>query len=86
MACPTITLSGVTAEVWGCLRAQATRIGVVLPAGDSGAIRHADADADFAWDPASGTLSVTFTRTPAWIGCAMLESRLRQAAASCGAR
>lgn len=85
MACPALTLTGVTREVWTCLRQRAAGLGVTLPAGDSGSVRHPDADADYAWDEAAGTLSVTFTRTPTWIGCGAIESRVRQAAAGCGA-
>jgi hypothetical protein len=61
-------------------------MGITMPATDSGTVRHPDADADYRWDPEAGTLAVTFTRTPSWIGCGTIESRIRQAAASCGAR
>ena len=86
MACPTILLTGVTREVWTCLRQRASGLGVTMPAGDSGTVRHPDADADYAWDEAAQTLRVTFTRTPVWIGCNAIESRIRKAAAGCGAR
>ena len=86
MACPPIVLNGVTSEVWECLRAQAGRMGIAMPAGDRGTVGHADADADFVRDAATGTLIVTFTRTPVWIACGAIEARIRQAAATCGAR
>jgi hypothetical protein len=85
MACPTITLTGVTREVWTCLRQRASGLGATLPAGNSGSIRHPNADADYAWNEQAQTLAVTFTRTPAWIGCRIVASRVRQAAAGCGA-
>jgi hypothetical protein len=85
MACPTITLTGVTREAWTCLRRRVSGLGVTLPAGDGGSIRHRDADADYAWDEQAQTLVVTFTRTPRWIGCGIIASRVRQAAAGCGA-
>ncbi|MBW3572689.1 MAG: hypothetical protein KY467_16460 [Gemmatimonadetes bacterium] len=84
MACPTITLAGVTPDAWTCLRGRAAAMGVAVPPGDSGSIRHRDADAEYGWDAAAGTLAVTITRAPSSIGCAAVESRLRRAAAACG--
>ena len=86
MACPTITLTGVTREVWTCLKQRAGGMGVSVPDGDRGTIRHSDADADYAWDEGAATLAVTITRSPSWIGCNAIESRIRQAATGCGAR
>lgn len=86
MACPTITLTGITTEVWDCCRREARRMGVAFPEGDAGSVRHPEAEADFAWDSVSATLQVTFTRTPSYIRCEMLESRLREGARMCGAR
>ena len=85
MACPTITLNGVTAEVWDCLRQQAASMGISIPGGAGGSVRHPEGDADYTWDEAAGTLAVTFTRTPGWISCADIESRMRLAASRCGA-
>lgn len=86
MACPTIMLTGMTREAWTCLRKRVAGLGATLPQADSGSVRHPDADADYAWDEAAQTLRVTFTRTPLWMGCSAIESRIRQAAAGCGAR
>ncbi|HEX2211352.1 MAG TPA: hypothetical protein VHG93_26950 [Longimicrobium sp.] len=85
MACPTITLTGVTRDVWTCLRQRASGRGVTVPDADRGSIRHRDADADYAWDEGTAILTVTLTRSPSWIGCNAIESRIRQAAAGCGA-
>jgi hypothetical protein len=85
MACPTITLTGITAQVWECCRSEASRLGVTFPVGDRGTVRHPDAEAEYAWDEAGGTLRVTFTRTPSYIRCDMIEARLREGARRCGA-
>lgn len=86
MACPTVTLPGITAEVWECCRREARRLGIEFPEGDSGTARHADADADFAWNRETGELRVTFTRTPSYVRCEMIEARLREGARLCGSR
>ena len=85
MACPTFVLTGVTAQVWECVRLRATAMGVAVPPGDRGSVHHKLADADYAWDPASATLSITVTRSPRWIGCGAVAARVRKAAAGCGA-
>jgi hypothetical protein len=82
--CPTITLNGVTQEVWDCLKAEARRIGVPVPANGSGTASAQGATAEYQWDAASGTLSITFTQIPQWIDCGSIEQRLRQAVRSCG--
>ncbi|HEX8391465.1 MAG TPA: hypothetical protein VF665_03825 [Longimicrobium sp.] len=86
MACPAITLTGITAEVWECCRREARRLGVTFPDTDTGSVHHADADADYTWNRNDGTLQVTFTRTPSYIRCEMIEMRLREGARLCGAR
>jgi hypothetical protein len=85
MACPTITLTGITAPVWECCRREAGHLGVAFPAGDRGTVRHPDAEAEYAWHEAEGTLQVTFTRTPPHIRCDMIEARLREGARRRGA-
>lgn len=85
MACPRITLNGVTAEVWQGLKARAASMGLTLPPGDAGTVHHAETDADYAWDEITRTLAVTFTRTPSWISCGDIEARIRHAAAAFGA-
>jgi predicted signal transduction protein with EAL and GGDEF domain len=85
MACPRITLTGVTATVWECLRGRAASMGINLPPGAAGTVSHALADADYAWYEATDQLTVTFTRIPPIISCGDIEARIRLAAASCGA-
>lgn len=85
MACPRITLKGVTAEVLDRMREHIASLGINLPPGDAGTARHPLAEADYAWDEITHTLSVTFTRTPPLIACGDVEARLRHAAALCGA-
>lgn len=85
MGCPRITLTGVTAEVWECLRARAASMGIGLPPGAGGSISHPLADADYAWYEGMDKLTVTFTRIPPFISCGDIEARIRHAAATCGA-
>ncbi|HEY0020958.1 MAG TPA: hypothetical protein VGC13_31945 [Longimicrobium sp.] len=85
MACPTFTLTGVTPPVWECVRRRAAEMGVPVPPGDRGSVHHTLADADYVWDPAAATLSITFTRSPKWIGCGAMAARVRKVAAGCGA-
>jgi hypothetical protein len=85
MACPRITLHGVTAEVWDCLRQRAASLGINFPPGDAGTVHHPQGDAHYAWDEVTHTLAVTFTRTPSWISCNDIEARIRHAAWACGA-
>lgn len=85
MACPTITLNGITAEVWQCLRQRAMSLGINFPPGDAGTVSHPEGDADYTWDQITSSLRVTFTRSPAWISCGDIEARMRLAAATCGA-
>ncbi|HEX8320747.1 hypothetical protein [Longimicrobium sp.] len=86
MACPTVTLTGITAEVWVCCRREARRLGVNFPDEDSGTAYHPDADAGYVWNRDDGSLQVTFTRIPSYIRCEMIEARLREGARLCGAR
>jgi hypothetical protein len=85
MACATFTLTGVTAEVWECVRKRAASAGMTVPPGESGSVQHKIADADFAWDANAAILSITITRSPSWIGCGAMASRVRKSAAGCGA-
>ena len=85
MACPTFTLTEVTAEVWACVRRRVETLGVTMPPENRGSVHHKLVDADYAWDPAAATLYITFTRSPKWIGCGALAGRVRKAAAACGA-
>ena len=82
--CPTITLHGVTQDVWDCLKAEARRIGVPVPTSESGSASAQGASARYEWNPQSGTLTVTFTEIPAWIDCSSIEQRLRMAVHNCG--
>ncbi|HEX2080709.1 MAG TPA: hypothetical protein VHG08_23595 [Longimicrobium sp.] len=86
MACPTITLSGIDQAVWECIRQRASSSGISIPPGDSGTINTPEAEVEYAWDAAGESLAVTVVRKPAWIACELIESRVRQAAAGCGAR
>lgn len=86
MGCPTVTLTGITAEVWNCCRREARRLGVNFPDDDSGTAWHPDADADYVWNREDGTLAVTFRRVPSNVRCEMIETRLREGARLCGAR
>jgi len=85
MACPTFTLTGVTEPVWECVRKRVEALGVTVPPEDRGSVHHKLVDADYAWNSAAATLSITFTRSPKWIGCGALAARVRKAAAGCGA-
>jgi hypothetical protein len=68
--------TGVTAEVWECVRRRAAGVGLSVPPGERGSVR----------DAGAATLAVTFTRSPSWIGCGAMAARVRKAAAGCGAR
>jgi len=83
--CPTIFMNGVTQAVWECLKGEARRIGVPVPADASGTVSAQGAMARYEWDEASGRLSVTFTQLPPWVDCGSVEMRIRAAARSCGA-
>ncbi|HEU4557654.1 MAG TPA: hypothetical protein VFS20_07380 [Longimicrobium sp.] len=82
--CPPITINGVTQQVWDCLKGEARRIGVPVPTGNSGSASAQGATAEYEWDEANGTLSVTFTQLPQWIDCGTVEMRIRQAVRFCG--
>ncbi|HVH13777.1 MAG TPA: hypothetical protein VM759_12035, partial [Longimicrobium sp.] len=69
MACPRITLKGVTAEVLDRMRERAAALGINLPPGDAGTVHHPLAEADYAWDEITRTLAVTVTRMPPSISC-----------------
>jgi hypothetical protein len=81
---PPITLRGITGDAWDCLRDRARSMGISFPPSAAGTVNHPEGDADYAWDEAAGTLSVTFTRTPSWISCGDIESRMRHAVGLCG--
>jgi hypothetical protein len=85
MACPTFTLSGVTRPVWECIQQRASSLGIRIPPGDSGTLHPPEAEVEYAWDEAGESLSITLTRKPGWISCELIESRVRQAVAGCGA-
>lgn len=82
--CETMTFQGVTEAVWSCLRQQAKSMGIPVPEGGSGTASAQGASAEFRWNPASGSLSVTFTSLPPWVSCTEVEQRLRAAVRSCG--
>lgn len=83
MACPTMTFSGVTADVWNCLSQRASSLGVTLP-GSSGGVEYLDAGVNYTWDQSAQTLTVTITHLPLIINCGTAESYLRQAVVGCG--
>jgi hypothetical protein len=79
-----MSFTGVTQEVWDRLKAEARRIGVPIPNGDSGTASAQGAAAEFSHDAAAGTLTITFTQLPGWIDCASIAVRLREVVRSCG--
>lgn len=84
--CPTITLPGVTPQVWDCLKGEARRIGVPVPHDGSGTVSAQGASAEYRWDEAGGTLEITFTQVPQWIECGSIAARLREVVRTCGGR
>jgi len=82
--CPPITLTGVTDAAWQCLRNRALAVGIRV-AGDSGSASAQGASVEYHRDPETHTLTVTITQLPGWADCAMVTTRLREAAAGCGA-
>ncbi|HEY0151289.1 MAG TPA: hypothetical protein VGB92_04785 [Longimicrobium sp.] len=84
MSCPTMSFSGVTREVYDCLIQQARSMGFPAPKGPSGIVAYHNVEAEYRWDEDAGTLAITITRAPAHIGCASVESSLRQAIRGCG--
>ena len=81
MACPRITLKGVTAEVLDRMRERAASLGINLPPGDAGTARHPLAKADYAWDEITHTLVVTFKRRPPLVSCNDVEARAAEGGA-----
>ncbi|HWK89768.1 MAG TPA: hypothetical protein VNP72_07225 [Longimicrobium sp.] len=82
--CDEMRFSGITREVWECLRQRARGMKVTVPDEDAGTISHPDAAAEYEWSEAEGTLSVTLTRKPVWVPCDAVERRLREAVRTCG--
>lgn len=80
-----ITFSGVTDEVWACLKARAKGIGVTLP-GDAGSVSKQGITVEYRRDPRAEMLTIAITQLPPWIDCATAAARVREAAAGCGAR
>ena len=85
MACPTMSFSGVTREVYDCLVKQAASMGFPAPQGPSGRVAYHSVEAEYRWEEGEATLEITITRSPDWLDCSMVESRVRQAMRGCGA-
>ncbi len=84
MSCPTMSFSGVSREVYDCLMQQAASMGLPTPQGPSGRVAFMSVEAEYRWDEGEGTLAITVTRSPEWLDCGMVESRVRQAIRGCG--
>jgi hypothetical protein len=80
-----MSFSGVTREVYDCLVRQAASMGFPAPQGASGRVAYHSVEAEYRWDEDEATLEITITRSPGWLDCAMVESRVRQAMRGCGA-
>lgn len=85
MSCPTMSFSGVTREVYDCLAEQAASMGFPAPQGASGRVAFLSVEAEYRWEEGKATLAITITRSPDWLDCSMVESRVRQAVRGCGA-
>lgn len=85
MSCPTMSFSGVTREVFECLGREAASMGFPVPQGASGRVAYHSVEAEYRWGEGEATLEITVTRSPGWLDCAAVESRVRQAMRGCGA-
>jgi len=79
MACPTMTFAGVTRPVYDCLMKQASGMGLPAPRSPSGRVAYHSVEADYDWSESAAVLTITLTRAPEWLQCAMVETRVRQA-------
>lgn len=85
MSCPAMSFSGVTREVFECLGREAASMGFPVPKGASGRVAYHSVEAEYRWEEGEATLEIIITRSPGWLECSMVESRVRQAMRGCGA-
>ena len=76
MACPAITLSGITAAKYQTLLAKAAAQGLQL-AGPSGSTEFQGMQFTWNYDFASDSLTIQCTDKPIFVPCGMIESRIR---------
>lgn len=85
MACETVTLTGVTDEVWECLLREARqRGGVPIPTGTAGTVTALGFTVRYDRVREDFLLHVTVEQKPAYVDCAFIATRLRQIVRSCG--
>jgi hypothetical protein len=76
MACPSITLTGITTENYQTLLAKAAAQGLNL-AGTTGSTEYQGMQFLWNYDAAAGSLTIQCTDKPIFIPCSMIESRIR---------
>ena len=80
--CPPFTLTGITPDVWNCLKAMAE--GARIPvAGDSGSATTQGVTADYRRDAEANTLTITVTAMPILTDCETIQAVLREVVRSC---
>ncbi len=86
MACETVTMTGVTGDVWECLLREARLRGggIPIPTGTAGVVTAHGFTVRYDWSMDDFLLRVTVEQKPPFVDCAHIATRLRQIVRSCG--
>jgi len=87
LGCPPVVFNNVDANAWNCLKQKGTDYATThsypLPAlNDAGSINHMGFAAQWAYDPAAKTLTITCTQHPFLIGCGTINGQIQSGIAS----
>lgn len=84
-SCRPVTYSGVTPDVFECMKQDLLDYGVYVPPGESGELSGNGVTADFEWDGES-FLTVRIKERPAFVSCRTITDEIRQFAQDCQGR
>lgn len=77
MACEPIILNDITPKLFDDIKGKLSSFGVNLPEGPRGSVDKMGFKANFEWEEATATLTITILDKPFYITCSMIEERIR---------
>ncbi|MDQ1252795.1 MAG: hypothetical protein QG646_1927 [Euryarchaeota archaeon] len=81
-SCRSVTYSGVTPDLFDCMKQELRTYGVNVPQGESGELSGAGITADFKWDGES-ILTIRVKEKPFFVSCRTIANEIRQFAQGC---
>jgi hypothetical protein len=84
-SCKSVTYSGVTPDLFECMKQNLLDYGVSVPPGQSGELSGNGVTADFKWDGKS-ILTIKVKEKPFFVSCKTINDEIRQFAQDCQRR